>query len=212
VEDEPSYAQELEHVIFARTLISLGTSRGNPAHLRDAQRLLMRLLEAAQRRGWVGKEIEVLLLEALAEAALGDKRRALARLGHALSLGETEGYVRIFLDEGEPMVALLRLAASRGIAPEYAGRLITAHEEVARAPSSARALPSDVSLMPIEPLSERELDVLRLLNSDLSGPEIARRLIVSVNTVKTHRRHIYEKLGVHSRFEAVQRAQELDLL
>jgi LuxR family maltose regulon positive regulatory protein len=125
-------------------------------------------------------------------------------LERALALAEPEGYVRVFVDEGPPMAALLEEAAKRRIAPGYARRLLTAF-----GPAEVSA-PVEQPL--IEPLSERELDVLRLLATDLGGPEIARELVVSLNTVRTHTKSIYGKLGVNNRRAAVRRAEELALL
>ena len=121
-----------------------------------------------------------------------------------MALAEPEGYVRVFIDEGPPMAALLKLAAKERNAPSYVRRLLAAVVTVeGRAP---------VEQPLIEPLSERELEVLRLLGSDLDGPDIARELAVSLATVRTHTRSIYAKLGVNSRRAAVRRAAELGLL
>ena len=118
---------------------------------------------------------------------------------------EPEGYARVFLDEGPAMAALLAAAAQRGIATGYVRGLLAAVGGIAPARSASAA-----SL--IEPLSGRELDVLRLLGTDLGGPEIARELVLSLNTVRTHTKNIYAKLGVNNRRAAVRRAQELDIL
>ncbi len=134
----------------------------------------------------------------------GDLPAALESLEAALRLAEPEGYVRTFVDEGAPMAALLAAAADRGFA-----------SRVRR--TAARRLPHDdagPSAAPdlVEPLSEREQEVLRLLGTELSGPEIARELVVSLNTVRSHTKSIYTKLGVNTRRTAVRRAQELGLL
>jgi LuxR family maltose regulon positive regulatory protein len=142
---------------------------------------------------------------ALAFQAQGDVDRALSALERALSLAEPEGYVRTFIDEGEPMARLLRRALSQGIAPNYVARLLAALGEEAELAS-----PAMESL--IEPLTERELDVLRLIVAGLSNPEIAEELVIAVSTVKSHINHIYSKLGVTSRTQAVARARELRLL
>ena len=128
---------------------------------------------------------------------------ALASLQRAVTLAEPEGYVRIFVDEGPPMASLLRAAAKQGIAPSYVRRLLAAVNTTEDSTPASQGL--------IEPLSERELDVLRLLGTDLDGPEIARELVVSLNTVRTHTKNIYAKLGVNNRRAAVRRAKELDL-
>jgi LuxR family maltose regulon positive regulatory protein len=121
-----------------------------------------------------------------------------------MTLAEPEGYVRVFIDEGPPIASLLQAAAKQGTARNYVRRLLAAVRETGHDSPIEQAL--------IEPLSERELDVLRLLGTDLDGPDIARELTVSLNTVRTHTKHIYAKLAVTSRRAAVRRAQELDLL
>jgi LuxR family maltose regulon positive regulatory protein len=125
-------------------------------------------------------------------------------LERALGLAAPQGYVRIFVDEGTPMATLLREAAKQGITPDYVGRLLTAFGHVEGQELDTQPL--------IEPLSKRELEVLRLLETDLTGPEIARELVVSLNTLRTHTKNIYGKLGVNSRRAAVRRAEELELL
>ena len=127
------------------------------------------------------------------------------RLSRALSLAEPEGYIRLFVDEGEPMVALLRQAYAGGIAPDYVATLLSAAGALAlAAPASAGSL--------LEPLTERELDVLRLLVAGLSNAAMAQELVITVGTVKRHVNSIYTKLGVTSRTQAVARAHALHLL
>ena len=121
-----------------------------------------------------------------------------------MTLAEPEGYVRVFIDEGPPIASLLQAAAKQGIARNYVRRLLAAVNKTEDGTPASQGL--------IEPLSERELDVLRLLGTDLDGPEIARELIVSLNTVRTHTKNIYAKLAVTSRRAAVRRAAELGLL
>ena len=152
--------------------------------------------------------IEILVLQALAHQMQGDIPAALAPLERALSLAEPEGYVRVFVAEGLPMAELLKEAAKAGITTDYARQLLTAfgNAEV-KAP-----VKQDFKRIQIEPLSDRELDVLRLLGTDLDGPEIARELTVSLNTIRTHTKNLYSKLGVNNRRAAVKRAEELQLL
>ncbi|MDY6875407.1 MAG: LuxR C-terminal-related transcriptional regulator [Chloroflexota bacterium] len=197
-DDDLSYTGEIGHLTLAQVLIA----QGMPG---EALRLLARLLEAAQTAGRTGSVIEILALQALAFQAQSDLERALSALEQALSLAEPEGFVRIFLDLGEPMVRLLRRALSQGIAPNYVARLLAAFGEEVELTS-----PAMESL--IEPLSERELEVLRLIAAGLSNPEIAEELVIAVSTVKSHTNHIYGKLGVKNRTQAVARARELDLL
>jgi LuxR family maltose regulon positive regulatory protein len=163
----------------------------------------------ASQAGWQSTAIQARALQALAVPTPGE---ALVCLTEALTLAEPEGYVRTFVDPGEPMVALLREAASQGIAPTYVEKLLAAFRQLeVPAPSPAIAQPLlDQPL--VEPLSDRELDVLRLLADGLTYKEIARALHLSINTVKTHVRNIYGKLGVRRRREATVRAKELGFI
>jgi LuxR family transcriptional regulator, maltose regulon positive regulatory protein len=202
-QDGLSYLREFEHITLARLL--LARSKLDPADrsLLEAIGLLERLLQAADQGGRTGRVIEILALQALARQMQGDTPAALVPLARALALAEPENYVRMFVDEGSAMAALLEAAAQHGIAPSYVRRLLAA---LGKAEHRTPATPTLV-----EPLSERELDVLRLLRSDLSGPEIARELVVSLNTLRTHTNNIYTKLGVNNRRAAVRRAEELEL-
>jgi LuxR family maltose regulon positive regulatory protein len=148
---------------------------------------------------------------------------ALVSLERALTLAEPEGYVRIFVDEGEAMRSLIEKQSRNRDHPlsDYTDKLLAAFSQPGAAPKSATPAlhqaqrgatvihqESDM----IEPLSERELEVLKLLRSELSGPEISRELIVSLSTLRTHTQNIYAKLGVNNRRAAVRRAEELELL
>ncbi len=147
-------------------------------------------------------------LLALAYQAKGDEKRALASLREALELGEPENRIATFLREGPPMESLLRVAQARGVCPKFTRRLLAAFD--ARRTYKPRPIPLMDGL--VEPLSERELDVLRHLDGPLSTPEIAETLVVSANTVRTHIKSIYGKLGAHGRSAAVRRARELLIL
>ena len=203
VDDDLSYLREFEHITLARVLLARYAAERAERSIHEATRLLERLLRAAEEGARTGSVIEILVLQALARQARGDIPAALASLQRALTLAEPEGYVRIFMDEGTPMASLLRTAAKQGITPSYARRLLAAVSTTEDSMAVSQGL--------IEPLSERELDVLRLLGTDLGGPEIARELIVSLSTVRTHTKNIYTKLGVNNRRAAVRRAAELDL-
>jgi LuxR family maltose regulon positive regulatory protein len=209
-EDDLSYLHEFEHITLARVLLAQYKSDRADRSIHDALRLLDRLLPAAEDGGRMGSAIEILVVLALAHAARGDTRAALVPLGRALALAEPEGYIRLFVDEGLPMARLLREAAARGMVPDYTGALLAAFEGEHQEHREESPLPAPQHL--IEPLSERELDVLRLLNSDLSGPEIARELVVALSTVRTHTKSIYSKLDVTNRRAAVKRAAELGLI
>jgi LuxR family maltose regulon positive regulatory protein len=197
-----------EHLMLARLLIAEECPT-------EALVLLDKVLPTMKQRGRIGRMIEIHVLKALAFQALGDVTQAMGALERALSLGEPEGYVRIFVDEGEPMSRLLRQAAARGIAVEYANRLLAAlgetKDERRKTDADSSPAPRPVPSL-IEPLSEREIEVLRLLTTSLSSTEIAEELVISVNTVRSHVKSIYAKLDVHSRYEALARAKELNLL
>jgi LuxR family maltose regulon positive regulatory protein len=203
-QDELSYLREFEHITLARLLLAQSARDRADGSMQEATELLERLLEAAETGGRSGSLIEILEMLALAHRARGDLRAALPPLERALALAEPEGYVRVFLDEGPPMAALLEAAANHGIAPKYVRELLAPFGQAEESTRVKQAL--------VEPLSERELDVLRLLGTDLNGPDIARELVVSLNTVRTHTKNIYAKLGVNNRRAAVRRAEELDLL
>jgi LuxR family maltose regulon positive regulatory protein len=197
VDDDLTYLGEFEHITLARVLMGRGRTD-------EATHLLGRLLKAAEEGDRAGSIIEVLVLQALSSQTRGDMPFALAALHRALTLAEPEGYVRIFVDEGPPMASLLRAAAKKGVAPTYVRRLLAAGS------GTDKKAPVQQGL--IDPLSDREMDVLRLLGTDLKGPEIARQLIVSLNTVRTHTKNIFAKLGVNDRRAAVRRARELNLI
>jgi LuxR family maltose regulon positive regulatory protein len=208
--DALSFVRDLEHVNLARALVARGLHRPDSPYLDEALALLARLSEAAEGAGWISRAIEILVLRSVALLACGDKGMALEALTRALTLAEPEGYVRTFVDEGAPVRELLGKAAACPVAPhgEYVGQLLSAFG--AAPEKKARALVSSSDL--VEPLTEREVEVLRLMATDLTSPEMAKELVVSVNTVRTHIQHIYQKLAVHSRYEAVSRARELSLL
>jgi LuxR family maltose regulon positive regulatory protein len=196
---------EREYLTWVRLLMARNESN-------RALQVLARLLPAAEEAGRRGHVMEIWILQALTRATLGQTEPALNTLARALAEAEPEGYIRLFVDEGPPMVALLRKAASRGIASNYVSKLLPAFAVDEQQLAPLPLPPTTAAPQLIEPLSDRELNVLRLLNTDLSGPEIAAELIVSVNTIKTHIKHIYGKLNAHSRYEAVERAKQLDLL
>lgn len=154
--------------------------------------------------------INILALQAMAFQAQGDVDQAMSRLERALSLAEPEGFERTFVDEGVPMARLLQRATGHGIAPDSVKRLLAACEAEGIESISAALVPSTPPL--VEPLTSREKEVLHLLGEGCSNREIAEALVVTLNTVKKHTGNLYGKLGVHSRTQAVVRAQELGLL
>jgi LuxR family maltose regulon positive regulatory protein len=193
-QDELSYVREFEHLTVARLLLAQG-------RLGEALALLERLLQAAEHGRRTGSVLEVLVLLALGHQAHGDSGRAVASLARALVLAEPEGYERLFLDAGPQLPGLLRATARQSATSAYVGRLL------AGSSTSQHQVPAQRVM--IDPLSQRELEVLRLLATDLSGPEIARELVVSLHTVRSHTKSIYVKLGVNSRRAAVRCAGEL---
>ncbi len=201
--DEVSYLHEFEHLTLARLEIA------NP----QVNALLARLLQAAEAQKRRGSALDILLVQALAHEAQGNRPQALAALKRALSLAEPEGYVRMFLDEGSSMAQLLLKAAVSGIMPDYTGKLLAAFEAEQLRSAGESPLPTPpASQPPIEPISQRELEVLRLFKTELSGPEIARELVIALSTVRTHTKSIYSKLNVNNRRAAVKRAEELHLI
>jgi LuxR family maltose regulon positive regulatory protein len=200
-----------ESILLARALLLLD----RPTEALPLLESLAELLEKQGRRR-SRRMIEIQMLKALAFQAKGALDQALIPLETALSIAESGGFVRILVDEGEPMLRLLRQAATRGIAPEYVSKLVAAFEQPVHhggvaSPAHPHRRPPLVQPL-AEPLSEREFDVLRLLATGLSNPEIAQQLYVATSTVRSHLKSIYGKLNVHKRWDAVRRAEELGLL
>jgi LuxR family maltose regulon positive regulatory protein len=211
VDDVSHFKTQLTYTMHARALIALGREHHDGTYLVDALDLLEELLEIAEKYGWGSKVIEILALQALALQEGGDTDQAMTTLERALTLAEPEGYIRTLVDEGTPMVHLLYEALSRGSTPDYIRRLLAAfpaNKFAQTTPSKSQAPESEL----IEPLSEREIEVLQLIAKGLNNPEIASRLFLSLNTVKAHTRNIYGKLGVHNRIQAVARARALGIL
>ncbi len=206
-QDDLSYQREFEHITLARILLAQYMKDGAGRPMLEAWGLLERLLQAAEDGGRTGSAIEILVVQAMVYRAKGDIPAALVPLARALTLAEPEGYVRIFADEGRPMAELLKAASQQEAAGYDVRRLLSACSK-----DGGKASSKQDAVEPLtEPLSERERDVLRLLATDLSGPDIARELIVSLNTLRTHTKNIYSKLEVNNRRAAVRRAKELDL-
>jgi len=206
--DTLTYQREYELFTLAQVRVAQGRAT-------EVLPLLEQLVAAASRAGREGQLIAVLALQAVAHHACGQTDAAQDALSRALTLGEQEGYVRTFVDHGAPMARLLYEAATRDTAAQYARRLLSAFPAAepertvqAQPPSSTHQL---VEIL-VEPLSERELEVLELIAEGLTNPEIASRLFLSLNTVKAHAHHIYGKLDVHNRTQAISRARALGLL
>jgi LuxR family maltose regulon positive regulatory protein len=204
VDGELDPIHDFDYAVYARLLIAQGqTDR--------ASRLLQRLFEAAEAGGRISKMIELLILQSLAFFTAGDRAAALSTLERAMVLAEPGGFIRIFVDEGPEMSKLLYEAAIAGIAPGSVRRLLDAftadeveHSSLSKDQTTQGGL--------IEPLSEREIEVLQRIAEGLTNKEIANRLYLSQNTVKVHLRNIYGKLGVTNRTQAVARARVLGIL
>jgi len=208
-ETETTYLGGLLYIALARILIAQGL-------LEEATKVLQHLLETAEAGGHTTRTIEILILQALASQAGGDTTQAMVTLEQALTLAEPGGFIRIFVDEGPPMARLLYEAAARGIMPDYTRKLLATYEDATKderrmmepSPSSSVIRPSSL----VEPLSERELEVLQLIAQGLSNREISERLFLALSTVKGHNRRIYGKLGVKNRTQAINKARALNIL
>ena len=193
---------ETHQLVLSQARVSL--AQGDTSSALD---VLERVRQQAEKKGWADERLKALVLQAVAYDAHGEKQKAMQVLGEALTLAEPGGFIRIFVDEGEPMARLLSEAFTQGMMPDYIGKLVAAFD------AQKDVQPSSLSLQPlIEPLSQRELEVLQLVAQGLSNNEISKRLFLALDTVKGHNRRIYDKLQVQRRTEAVARARELGLL
>jgi LuxR family maltose regulon positive regulatory protein len=208
-DDDPGYPREGEYLALARVCIAQTWEDPEIPLLQEVLHLLNRLLRDAEAKARLDSVLEILVLRALALEAQGDRTSALSTLERVLVLAAPEGYMRLFVDEGTPMLALLRQAYARGIVFDYVATLLVAFGEQ-QVPALPPPSPHRGSL--VDPLTEREREVLRLLLEGASNREIARRLVLSVNTVKRHVYNLCGKLGVQSRAQAIARARDLNLL
>ncbi len=209
VDDELSYMREYEHVTLARVLIAWYRSDRSDRFVCEAMGLLERLLRAAEKGERTGSVIEILVLQALAHGAQGNIPSALVPLERALALAEPEGFVRVIVDEGEPMRILLRHAAARGGTSSYIRQLLSAFDRSAQPGSTSfQAAAADL----LEPLTGREVEILRLVAAGMRNQEIADQLFISLATVKRHIANAYGKLSVSNRIEAIAKANEPNLL
>jgi LuxR family maltose regulon positive regulatory protein len=208
-DDEPSHPLEPAYLMLARILLAQD-------HPDDALRPLETLRADAIADGRVGSLIEIEVLRALALTTAGDQDGAMAVIAHAVALAAPQRQVRVFIDEGEAIATLLGqlvtatdTAVASGVPLEYLGDLARAFEHGAgEGPPNGAARPSEL----VVPLTDRELEVLQLVATGRQNKEIAAELYVSLNTVKKHVTHIFEKLGVANRTAATDRARQLRLL
>jgi LuxR family maltose regulon positive regulatory protein len=214
-EDELSYRRQAHHLVLARVLLA----QSQPGR---AVRLLERLDALAQAEGRTASLIQIRALRSLALQSAGDRQSAVSMLAQAFSLAQPQGFIRIFADEGLPMAAVLRrltgvrqrgrVAAPSSVAREHLHRVVQAFEPASggRTEQPVNARPAPPGL--IEPLTDRELEVLRLLAAGRRNRDIAQELVVTLETVKKHTSHIFAKLGAANRTEAVAHARRLGLL
>jgi ATP/maltotriose-dependent transcriptional regulator MalT len=212
VSDEPGYPREREYLVLVRVLLAQHAPE-------RALGLLARLHALAEAQGRTGSLIEIQALQAVALHAAGDQAAALGMLAEALTLGAPEGWLRVFVDEGPPMATLVhQLLAGRrkeladGVPREYLARLADAFEQAALPIRPPMRRGGVVVAGLVEPLTARELEVLQLLAAGAPNRAIAQQLVVTPETVKKHLSHLFGKLGVANRTQAVARARQLGLL
>ena len=207
--EDRGYTRQIEAITIARVFLAQG-------RLEEALSQLTACLQAAEKSGGLGWAVEIAILRALVQEARRYRADALADLGRALALAEPEGYVQVFVDAGAPLAALLRQTTSLRAAPAYVRRLLdafdraTASEEPPVTTEEPPAIPGPPPL--VEPLTPREMEVLRLMAAGLSNREIADELVLAIGTVKAHLHNIYGKLDMQGRMQAASRARELGLL
>jgi LuxR family transcriptional regulator, maltose regulon positive regulatory protein len=211
VDDALNFLQEFEHITLARVLIAQFKDKPLPGTLQEAMNLLERLLKAAEDGGRLRSTIEILVLLAHANQLNGDIPRAQAHLERALALANPQGFFQIFVDEGPPLARLLYGIASPDEVPsgefsiEYVQQLLAAFPIEEPKPKAQKS-------EWVEPLSEREIEVLQLIAEGLTNQDIATQLYITLNTVKGHARNIYAKLGVKNRTQAIARGKALGIL
>jgi LuxR family maltose regulon positive regulatory protein len=216
--DPIPYLREGEYMVLARLLLLRYQQQNddtlppvdNP--LATALNVLDRIIEAARAKSRMGRVIEARTVQARLLLANNQQNQALLALEDALTLAEPAGYVRCFVDEGPSIAGLLRQMRASGVEPAYAGQLLAAFQGVKHTGQAFGRLAAQDSQFLLDPLSQRELEILRLIATGMSNRDLAETLVVTVGTVKWHLNNIYSKLAVRSRTQAVARARELGLL
>ena len=208
IDDPLSYHHDLHHLNLARLLVTQGRQEPNGPYLTDALVLLERLQTAAEQAAWIQETIKIMILQAVALQAASQPIAALKSLTQAVTLARPGGYVRLFVDEGTAVAEMLAKLPDE----LYVKQLLMAFDNEASGTAVIPAPPPSFDSSPlIDPLSERELEVLRFLKTHLSSTEIAEELYVAPSTVRSHIKNIYSKLDVHSRADAVACAEMLHL-
>jgi LuxR family maltose regulon positive regulatory protein len=203
---EIDFVSEMEFIALARVWAATSTKGQDKSNLEKSKHLLTRLTSSAQKTQRFYRLMEILAIQSIVNDRLGDEKKAFEALEKSIILAQSEGCMRIFLDEGQPIQSILYRAQKIGIGLPYTKTLLSAFE----IPMSE--LPGTTSPALPEPLSDREMEVLMLLPTKMTAAEMAENLFIAKSTVDTHIKHIYSKLGVNRRIEAIQRAKELGLL
>ncbi len=206
IEDALDFKRDIDHIILARALLVLSKCRPSSSYLEDILTLLSKLEVMAEDAKWYGKLIEILVLQAMALQISKNEEQAILSLEKAISLAQPEGYMRSFVDEGLPMGLLLKSLLLNDEDNSFARNLLATYD-LSQSPD---LFSSDQAML--EPLSSRELEVMSMLASDLSGPEIADEMYIALSTLRFHTRNIYGKLQVNNRRAAVGKARDLNLI
>jgi LuxR family maltose regulon positive regulatory protein len=207
MQDEVTHATDSVHMAYLRLMFYLGVQEHRKDKFGLGNELARRIIASAEAGQRIDTTLKALILGALIRSSAEDTTGSLEWLDRALALAEPEGYIRIFLDEGAPMAALLRRARGRGRHTGYIEGLLALFPGPA-----AETQPTQGRTEFVEPITRRELEILRLISEGCSNQEIAERLVITLHTVKKHSSNIFGKLGVNSRTQAVARARQLRLL
>jgi len=211
IEEVTHFKTKFTLTMHARVLMALYREHQDEIFIRKAIELLDNLLELAENNGWGGKVIKILALQAVTFHEIGKPKLAQIKLAQALTLAKPDGYIRTFVDEGPLMAALLYEALKHEMMPDYVQRLLAAFPKTCPKEGNSTSPRVDQSEL-VEPLSDREIEVVELLAKGLTNQGVAEKLFLSVHTIKTHTRNIYGKLNVNNRTQAVNRARTLGIL